>query len=461
MGAKFWREQFSLRAIVHPPLPAALAVAPDFVAAALFCLLAGWLGDRIGREAEDWFTWSALGAYAVLLVLARITGSLGARVLGRDAAALSIATTVVAVCGLALPLIDLYSNPVFGEIDPDYGFGILWLVASPLCAIALLLSFRNWAPQSRWWQRLLAGFVLPLLALHLVERSDTWSSFYYSDTESYEAESVVERADAHLDYAAEDLLAMQDALVDAQLAQLLPQRPGKVDLYLLALAGDAAEDVFRNEVDAVETLFDQRFDTGGRSLSLINHVDTLPQVPMATLRNLRRTLEGLGRIVDAGEDIVFVFMTSHGSEDHQWQVQLGDLSLTPVEPDDLIEAYDNAGIRWRVSVISACYSGGYIDALAAPSSLVITAARADRTSFGCGADADLTYFGRAYFVEALRQTDDFIAAHGLAAARIRSREAAEGYEHSEPQISVGSAIAPQLTRWRRERQAAPILSLNR
>ena len=120
----------------------------------------------------------------------------------------------------------------------------------------------------------------------------------------------------------------------------------------------------------------------------------------------------------------------------------------PVTPDDLIEAYDNAGIRWRVSVISACYSGGYADVLAAPTSLVISAARADRTSFGCGSDADLTYFGRAYFAEALAQTPDFVAAFGIAAARIRKREQQDGFEASEPQLRSAEPIERQLALWR-------------
>ena len=136
------------------------------------------------------------------------------------------------------------------------------------------------------------------------------------------------------------------------------------------------------------------------------------------------------------------------------------MARTPIEPDDLLDAYESAGVRWRISVVSSCYSGGFVDALAATTSLVITAARADRTSFGCGADADLTYFGRAFFAEALRETDDFVIAHRLATERIQSRESAEGFRHSEPQISSGGAIAAQLARWRREHAAAAPLPLN-
>ncbi|MBK6435370.1 MAG: hypothetical protein IPF83_05500 [Rhodanobacteraceae bacterium] len=145
---------------------------------------------------------------------------------------------------------------------------------------------------------------------------------------------------------------------------------------------------------------------------------------------------------------MFVFMTSHGSEEHEWIVQLGDLTLTQITPDDLVAAYDDAGIRWRVSVVSACYSGGYAEVLAAPTSLVITAARADRNSFGCGADADLTYFGRAYFAEAMAQTPDFVKAFEIARTHISEREKLDDFDASEPQIRSAPPIEQQLAAWR-------------
>ena len=422
-----------------------------FLLASLICMGIGWLGDRLASDEIDVFTASAFGAYALLFVLARITGALAARWLHRPAVSLPIATMLVVAATLALVLVEAFGNPVFGDIDPDYGFGALWVFAAPLAVIILIPNLHQWAVPVGWSRRLLALVLLPVVAMYLMHRSEVWSAFYYADYEAEDAASALEdRADVALDYDPEDLLAMQDGLVDAQLAALLPQRPGQVNVYLVAMAGDGAEDVFRNEVELATALFDERFGTAGRSLSLINHVDTLPQVPLATRRNLMRTLEGVGRIVDPAEDIVFVFMTSHGSEEHDWLVQLGDYTLTQITPDDLLEAYDNAGIRWRVSIVSACYSGGYIDALASTTSLVITSARADRTSFGCGADADLTYFGRAYFAEALAQERDLVQAFEQARRRIDTRERAEGFDPSEPQIRVGAQVAAQLARWRED-----------
>src|SRR6185369_14234783 len=105
---------------------------------------------------------------------------------------------------------------------------------------------------------------------------------------------------------------------------------------------------------------------------------------------------------------------------------------------------DDAGIKRRVIVVSSCYSGGYVDALKDENTLVITAAAADKTSFGCSNDAEFTYFGKAYFNEALRQTYSFAEAFELAKPRIEERERMQDYELSDPRIDLGSEIRPVL-----------------
>lgn len=420
---------------------------------ALLCVFTGWLGERLAREQDMLFTWSAVGAYALLLVLVRVASAVSASILQRPALA---PTLSVQILFWSAPMLFIVHASALTEvldrqglgIDSNYGFGVFGWIATPLVALVMIPALRIISPEAGKWRRLGAAVLLPVLAFLPLHLSDVWSAFYYSDYQEEGTTAAAERADVALDYDPEDLLAIQDGLVDAQIAALAPQRPGKVDLYVVAMAGDGAEDVFRNEVELATTVLDERFGTAGRSLSLINHVDTLPQVPLATRRNLLRTIEGVGRLIDPAEDIVLVFMTSHGSEDHDWLVQLGDLSLNQIVPDDLLEAYDNAGIRWRVSIVSACYSGGYIDVLASATSLVITSARADRPSFGCGTDADLTYFGRAYLAEALATHTDLVAAFESARQRVEARERADGFDPSEPQIRLGEHVGAQLARWR-------------
>src|SRR5690606_18828703 len=108
-----------------------------------------------------------------------------------------------------------------------------------------------------------------------------------------------------------------------------------------------------------------------------------------------------------------------------------------------------AGFEWRIVVISACYSGGFVDALRDERTLVITAARADRPSFGCGVQSEITWFGQAFLAEALNQTFDFGEAFRLARGKVREREREEGERPSHPQIALGQAIAPRLKAWER------------
>ena len=285
------------------------------------------------------------------------------------------------------------------------------------------------------------GFALPLNHLPYC--------LGYFNGQLDDSESIEEIAAAALvPINIENLFAEQDQRVDAALAQLAPQRPGIVDLYVVAVAGYASEDVFGNEVHYVQKLFNQRFETAGRSLLLINHRDTLDSVPLATERNLQRVLDGIAARIDIEEDIVFLFVTSHGSEDHQLAIELGGLPLQQIKPDALADAIGESGIRWRIAAISACYSGGFISALRSDTALVMTAARADRTSFGCGADSDITYFGRAYFAEALNQTADFAEAFAIASASLAVREQDEDQTPSEPQIANGALIAEKLSQWR-------------
>jgi hypothetical protein len=86
---------------------------------------------------------------------------------------------------------------------------------------------------------------------------------------------------------------------------------------------------------------------------------------------------------------------------------------------------------------------------------VIAAAAADRTSFGCSNEADFTYFGKAFFEEALGKTNSFITAFELAAGSVSAREKAEGEEPSLPQMSVGANIKGTLASFGKTLPAAP------
>ncbi len=246
----------------------------------------------------------------------------------------------------------------------------------------------------------------------------------------------------------EDLMYAQPNLIDASLKRLRAQTPGKIDLYALGFAGDAEETVFRNEVDYLPKLLAQRFDAAGRTLQLINSPATFEKTPLATRTNLYDALSGIAATMDVNEDILLLFLTSHGSRDHQLYVAMGAMPLDQLTPDDIRDALDTAHILWRIVIVSACYSGGFIPALREPHTMIITAARSDRTSFGCGSDSEITWFGKAFLTEALNQTTDFHDAYVRARARIVGWEKRDKDTPSEPQFWEGPLIEAKLTAWR-------------
>ena len=236
----------------------------------------------------------------------------------------------------------------------------------------------------------------------------------------------------------------QAGLLDRDLQKLLPQRPGVADLYFAGFASFAAEDVFRKEIDVIGPLMRERFDTAGRSVLLVNNASTVLTLPLATATNLARTLRGIGERIDRDEDVLVMYLTSHGSAKHELAVEFWPLKLDIITPASLKRMLDDAGIKWRVLIISACYSGGYIEPLKNDDTLVMTASDATHTSFGCGSDSDFTYFGKALFDEELRRTHSFTEAFARARVSIGEREKRMGHQLSNPQIAIGSAIAEKL-----------------
>ena len=238
-------------------------------------------------------------------------------------------------------------------------------------------------------------------------------------------------------------------LLDEAFERLAPQRPGVTDLYVVGYAGDSDEDVFRNEVDYLETLMSSRFDAQGRVVSLVNHGDSLFRKPrpLATLPNLRTALAGVAARMDRDEDVLMLFLTMHGTPTHELAVRMQSRYVALITPEDLRKALDDAGIRNRVVVISACYSGGFVPALSSPDALVLTASHRSRPSFGCGSASSATYFGRAWMIEGLNETTDFIAAFESAKTRIVARERAQRFKPSRPQIAAGANITRRLKAW--------------
>jgi hypothetical protein len=340
---------------------------------------------------------------------------------------------------LAIPVAVLAVSPVIGAlycvlfllatryetlaVDPIYLALVLAIYAR---AVFVLAGRRRFAANTSW---MLALLILPQL---FFPRPELWVA-----EESREDPGLPAITD-------EAVFHSQSELLERSLANLENERPGIADLYFIGFAGDASLDVFMKELSFARELFDSRFDTKGRSVVLINNRATLEETPIATATHLARAIDAVSQKMNRDEDILFVFMTSHGSETHELSVVLEPLDLAEIDPEFLYDELAKAGIKWRIVVVSACFSGGFIGPLAGPNSLVITAADADHASFGCTAEADFTYFGRAFFAEELPKTYSLTEAFENATASVAKRELDKGYEASRPQLAIGNEMKAKL-----------------
>ncbi|GAA4020624.1 C13 family peptidase [Actimicrobium antarcticum] len=256
----------------------------------------------------------------------------------------------------------------------------------------------------------------------------------------------------------ESALYVQRPLLDRALAAIAPTDPARIGMYFLGVAGDGTQEVFRREVEFVRNQFDRDFGTRGRSLSLINSRTTVETNPMATRTSLRAALQTIAARMDRNKDILFLFLTSHGSPTHELVLGQFGMDLPGLPAKELASLLKQQQIRWKVIVVSACYAGGFIAPLKDDHTLIITAARQDRSSFGCADDNDFTYFGRAFFKESLPLSSSFDDAFNRSTRLITSWELrdqktapkGEAVAHSYPQMSSPAAIATYLTQWRQQ-----------
>jgi len=142
------------------------------------------------------------------------------------------------------------------------------------------------------------------------------------------------------------------------------------------------------------------------------------------------------------KDGCLLYFTSHGVPEG---MIIGNAVLSPGQMRDMVN--NACGSRPAVIVMSACYSGTFVAPLQADSRIIMTAARPDRTSFGCGEMDEHTFFDDCY-LRALPMASDFPGLGGLVQQCVAEREVQmKATPPSEPQVNVGPGVVFTL-RWR-------------
>ena len=168
--------------------------------------------------------------------------------------------------------------------------------------------------------------------------------------------------------AARQAMALGDALRD-----LPPQRPGQMDVYVIAasLWGDP---VFEREATHGAAALSQHLGAQGRTIVLSAGGQGARTLPAATPNTLAAALGRIGALIDPNEDLVVVFLTSHGAADGSAAFRETNRLGASLRPTHLRDLLASANIRNRVVIVSACFSGAFIAPLMDDNTVVLTAA---------------------------------------------------------------------------------------
>jgi len=228
--------------------------------------------------------------------------------------------------------------------------------------------------------------------------------------------------------------------LSAALATLQPERPGVVDAYVVVAALDT-DPVFGREARETARVLARRFDAQGHTLVLANDEGEDKSDAAATPAGLARALGKVASLMNRDEDVLVLYTTSHGSPDAGLNFRDPARGEAVIAPAQLAAMLARPGFKNRLIILQACFAGQFVPALEAPRTVVATAASSMRSSFGCSAGNDWTFFGYALINQAMRQPDTFLRQFRRAYVTILGWERRLGFEPSSPQLSIGSETA--------------------
>ncbi|MGB8840230.1 MAG: C13 family peptidase [Aliidongia sp.] len=210
-------------------------------------------------------------------------------------------------------------------------------------------------------------------------------------------------------------------------------------------AGDSSIPAFDNAIDYLRDLLQER-KVVGDSTRLLSAQRLRPaDEELSALPTLAARLQATKPMAGGS---CLVYLTSHGGRDQGLWLSASKSSLTPTDLDRALEL--GCGSAPTVVVVSACFSGQFAaPPMTRPNRIILTAARSDRSSFGCGAGFTYTYFDEC-LIGALPNAADWHEIYARAQGCVAQRERNVNAAASEPQAYFGEAVrdlaAPLLPR---------------
>jgi hypothetical protein len=378
-----------------------------------------------------------------------IVGMIGALILRIRASAFWL-TSVLLVLAIGAQMVVLawsfFSTPRSAQSISQS----LWMLSAAATAIIVSLRYSN----RSWVRRGCAILALTAanIGLSTVARAEPY--FWYATAEVRSLlqlkspQEDTSNFDAMDRIMADQLWGVQPGLVTDAAKNFGPRIAGQSNFYGIAVAADGAQQIFSREGRAALKFAQAQFGKNYRGgILLSNGVDDLLQTPLATVDNLAAASDQFSGRTDPASDIAFIYLSSHGSPDAELATELPNyVRLSSISAEAVSKLLAKAGIRRRIIIVSACYSGSWIPMLADDDTIILTASAEDRTSFGCDDSRNLTLFGEALLKGKSAQKRSLKDTFEAARTTIARRENAWKITPSKPQAYVGKNMQDVWTR---------------
>ena len=205
------------------------------------------------------------------------------------------------------------------------------------------------------------------------------------------------------------------------------------------VAGDGSLPVFDNATVRMQALL----EAAGTPASRIHRLSAAPATlarPHVQIATRLRVVDTIAHLQPAPGEACFVYLTSHGA--HGPGVYLAPRSefLSPAELDAALQA--GCGSAPTVAIVSACYTGDFAQPpMTRPNRIILTAASADRPSFGCGAGREFAYYDQCLLQTLADHPADWAAVIATTGQCVTGLEQRENQTPSLPQSAIGEAVA--------------------
>lgn len=228
-----------------------------------------------------------------------------------------------------------------------------------------------------------------------------------------------------------------------------PSQLSTLTWQAVVVAGDASIGAFDN---AAERLARDLATGGGTAVGDIHRYSARPRRPAGVqLASVGNVLEGIAALRPAANQGCLVFATAHGVPQRglYFPANPADPLLDPDRLDRALAL--GCGNAPTVVILSGCFAGGYLrPPLLRANRVILTAARPDRSSFGCGAGNVFTEFDDCLIGAAEDGHGPWREVFAAARVCVAARERVQNFLPSEPQSFIGAAVGPLGPPWRRQ-----------